>query len=236
MPLTTQTTQTKQRALPLALVGLLGLLAVGAIALSLATAPPVDQQNLRIAAKATMAASGFVLTDTNSVTPLSGRIGAASPRQVVHVLYQAPDRVRESGTGPTGTPVTVIVIGPVAYRSTGSTWSASPPSATFGAQAIATVLSPWAAAAGATTAIKHGDTFDFVPAELDSYITSVLGMPPSQLSSLRLTATVHGDFVTDEKITAVYRGQRLTVDLALSQIGSAPPVVAPRASASVPAR
>jgi hypothetical protein len=46
---------------------------------------------------------------------------------------------------------------------------------------------------------------------------------------------VHGDFLTEERITAVLGQQRLSVDLVFSAIGSAPPVQAPPASSLVPA-
>ncbi len=223
--------------LPRLLLSVFGLLVVGGIALSLATAPPVAPQQLHTAAGATVAAPGFVLTDTNSVTALAAAPGASAPTrsEVVHVLYQAPDGVLESGTDSTGQPVSVIVLGARHYRSSGAKWVALPPSPTLGTQAVQTVLAPLRAASDATEVVRSGDTYTFVPPDLSGFITKLLGTNPSQLSSLRLTATVHGEFVTDEQVSAVLGQERLRVDLAFSMIGSAPPVVVPPASDLVPA-
>jgi hypothetical protein len=129
------------------LVGVFALLVVGAVALSLSSAPPVDAQQLSIAAKATMTASGFALVDTNSVTVVGSVPGAAGARPpartvVIRVLYQSPDRVQESEAGPTGGTVSVIVIGSERFRSNGAQWTALPPQPGLGAQAATTITSP----------------------------------------------------------------------------------------------
>jgi hypothetical protein len=221
------------------LLGMFALLVVGAIALSLSSAPPVDTQQLSLAAKATMTASGFVLVDTNSVTVVGAAPGAAGARQpsrtvVIRVLYQAPDRVQESEAGPAGGTVSVIVMGSERFRSNGSQWTALPPQAGLGAQASRTITSPLQVAASATAVTRHDAVFEFVPKRLDQFLVSVLGVRRSQLTEPRLTAVVQGDYLTDEKITAVVGQQRLGVDLAFSAIGSAPPVQAPPARSLVP--
>ena len=222
---------TAPRGLAHILVAMLTLLTLGAIALSLWSAPPVDEQQLHIAASATMAASGFILTDTNSVTSIAPA-PAGGPKQlprtaVVHVLYGAPDAVEESEPGPSGQTISVIVIGARRFRSSGAQWTELPASPGLGVQAASTILSPLKAAAGASAVTRHGDVYSFVPVNVEQFITTVLGVSPSRLSSPRLTAVVHGDYLTDERITAVLGQQRLGVDLVFSAIGSAPPVTAP---------
>jgi hypothetical protein len=61
-----------------------------------------------------------------------------------------------------------------------------------------------------------------------------LGVRPAQLSAPRLTAEVRGDFLVDERITALVGQQRLEVDLAFSAVGSAPPVQVPPGTLLVP--
>jgi hypothetical protein len=222
-----------------ALVGVFALLVLGGIALSLSSAPPVDVQQLSIAAEATMTASGFALADTNSVTvvgPVPGAAGTGQPSRtvVIRVRYQAPDRVQESEAGPTGGTVSVIVIGSERFRSNGSQWTALPPQPGLGAQAARTITSPLQVAASATTVTRHGTVYQFVPRRLDQFLVTVLGVRPSQVSEPRLTAVVRGEYLTDERITAVLSQQRLEVDLAFSAIGSAPPVHAPPATSLVP--
>ena len=120
----------RPRALPFVLVGVFTILLVGAIALSLSTAPPLDEQQLHIAATATLDASGFVVVDTNSITsPGSTSPVPGSETVVVHVLYQAPDAIEESEVGPGGQTGAVILIGARRFRESGSQWtelSASP--------------------------------------------------------------------------------------------------------------
>jgi hypothetical protein len=130
--------------------------------------------------------------------------------------------------------VSVIVIGSRRFRGSGSHWTELPGQAGLGAQAAATITSPLQAASSAKTVTRHGDVYSFVPRRLDQFLATVLGVRPSRLSSPRLTAVVSGDYLTDEQITALVGRQRLVVDLAFSNVGSAPPVNAPRASSPVP--
>ncbi len=112
-------------------LSIFALLVAGGIALSLATAPELAPQQLRVAADATLAAPGFVLTDSNSVTALGVSVPPAerTRAQVVHVLYEAPDRVRETGPGPNGQTVAVIVVGARHFdRAGGGRWQELVPS------------------------------------------------------------------------------------------------------------
>lgn len=225
------------RLLPFALVGAFAALVVGGIALSLSSASPFEQQQLHDAAQATMSASGFALTDTNSVSTL-GSAGAApseSKTVVFRILYQAPDAVEETEAGSGGTTMSVILIGDRRFTSNGSTWAQLPPSPGVAAQAVQTILSPFRAAASAATVTKQGAVYRFVPTDSDQFLASVLGVRPSALSSPRLTATLRGDTVASETISALDGPQRLQVDLVFSAIGSSPPVSAPPTSSLVPA-
>jgi len=214
------------------LLALLTALVLGAIALSLWTAPPVAPEQLHAAAQATVAAPGFVLTDVNSVTALITPPPGSAPNlrrtQMVHVLYQAPDRVQETGPGPTGGPVEVVVIGSDHWARAGhGPWQRFSPSPGLGAEAAQTVLSPLQGAADATVVVRHGDVYRFLPPDLDRFVATLLGTSPAQLSSLRITATVTGEYVTGERISGVLGRQRLEVDITLSSVGDAPPVTAP---------
>jgi hypothetical protein len=221
--------------LPFILVGIFTVLLVGAIALSLATAPPLDEQQLHVAAAATLNASGFVVVDTNSVTsPGATALAPGSETVVVHVLYRAPDAIEETEMGPGGQTGAVILIGARRFRESGSQWTELAPSPGVGAQVVKTIRSPLQAAAGAAVVTRQGDLYRFVPRGLDRFLTSVLGVRPSQLSSPLLTAEVGGEFLSHERISALVGRQRLTVDLAFSDVGSAPPVVAPPTSSLAP--
>jgi hypothetical protein len=203
------------RALPFVLLAVFGALSVGAIALSLSSAPYLAQEQLRGAAQETMTASGFVLRDDNSVVVVSpsGKPGSNPPRQRVafEVVYQAPDAVQETEVDQNGGNAEVIAVGDRAFRRSGSTWTE--------------------VASSATAVTEHGDRYSFEPAHLHQLLTTVLGAPPSEVLSPRLTAVVHDRHLTEETITARVGDQRLEVDLAFSSIGSAPPVTAPRSFA-----
>ena len=173
-----------------------------------------------------------MVVDTNSVT--SPGAVAGSETVVVHVLYQAPDAIEESEAGPGGQTGAVILIGARRFRESGGQWTELPPSPGLGVRVVKTIQSPLRAVSGAVVVSRDGDLYRFVPSGLDRFLTSVLGVRPSQVSSPLLTAEVHGEFLTHERITALVGAQRLTVDLVFSDIGSAPPVEAPPTSSLVP--
>jgi hypothetical protein len=228
--------ETRPRPLPFILVGVFAVLLIGGIALSLSTAPPLEQQQLRDGATATLSASGFALVDTNSVAPLPSATAAAGSAETVvfRVLYTASDAVEESEAGPGGETMSIILIGDRRFQTSGSQWVALPASRGAGAGAVKTILAPLRSAASATKVTRHGDLYDFVPTSSDRLLTEVLGVRPSQLSSPHLTAVVRGGSLTRETITATYGHERLGVDLVFSRIGSAPPVTAPPSSSLVP--
>ena len=219
-------------------LGVFTLLVVGGIVLSLVISTPDAVQQLRAGAGSTAQAQSFVLTDTNTIAPISGGNAAALTRsQVVHVRYQAPDHLEESGIDSTGEPVSVIVVGPRHFqRQAGDAdYTELPPTPQLGTEAVQTVLLPLQGAAKASSAVDEpgppgAQSYRFLPDRPSLLITTVLGASASQLRDLRFTAVVRGDFLTDERITAEAAGDRLTVDLVFSLVGSAPPVTVPATS------
>jgi len=224
--------QSQPRALPFVLVGAFAALSVGAIVLSLSSAPPLAREELQSAARTTMSASGFVLRDTNSVSTVSssGQPAVSQPSESVAflVVYEAPDAVQETEVDQNGANAEVIALGDRAFRRSGSTWTEVASGRGLGARSVATILSPLQGAVGATDVTRHGDRYSFVPADLHKLLTTVLGAPPSEVSSPRLSAVVRDGVLTAETITARVGHQHLEVDLVFSSIGSAPHVVAPR--------
>lgn len=227
----------RPQALPFVIVGVFAILLVGGIVLSLSNAPPLAEQQLHIAASATLNASSFTVVDTNSVTAPGAAAPTAGPSSgtvVVHVLYQAPDAVEESEVGPDGQSGAVILIGARRFRESASQWTELPPVPGLVNQVVKTILSPLQASSSAGTVTRDGDLYRFVPTSPSRFLLSILGVRPSQLSSARFTAEVHGEFLTHESISALVGRQRLTVDLAFSDIGSAPSVEAPPTSSAAP--
>jgi hypothetical protein len=220
------------RALPFVLVGAFAVLLVGGIALSLATAAPLAQQQLQNAAGNTVAAPSFAIVVTNSVSNLDSSAPSQSTQptgsETLHVVYQAPDSVKETLEATVGQSPSVIVIGDRLFRENGSQWVESPTSAGEGAHAVATIAAPLQLAMHATNVTRRGDLYRFDSTELSRLSKTVLGVDASQLSSPRLNAQVRNGVVTHELITAVVAHQRLELDLAFSAIGSAPPVQVPR--------
>jgi len=220
------------RALPFVLVGAFAALLVGGIALSLATGVPLAQQQLVNAAGNTASASSFAIVVTDSVSNLSSSVpsGGTQPTgsETLHVVYQAPDSVKETLEATVGRSPSVIVIGDRLFRQTGSKWVESPTSPGEGARAASTIAAPLQLAMHATNVTRRGDLYRFESTDLSRLSKSVLGVDASQLSSPRLSAQVRNGVVTHELITAVVAHQRLELDLAFSAIGSAPPVQVPR--------
>ena len=218
------------RPLPFVLLGVFAVLVVGAIALSLATAPPLAQQQLQHAAKATMAAPSFVLTVTDSVTnlqPSSSPNLQPSGTQTLHVVYQAPDSVQETELGPGGQSASVIVVGDRRFRASDGHWTELPPSPGLGTLAVASIMAPLHAAANATDVTRQGDLYRFGGNDVDTLVRNLLAVGTSPLVSPSLTAVVSGGYVTHQRVTAVVGRQRLSLDLAFSAIGTAPAVEVP---------
>lgn len=216
------------------------LLVIGGIALALfVTSPPDAVQQLRAAAGATSGTSSFVLTDTNAISPLtSGPTGASvGQSMVVHVRFSAPDAVEETGTLSNGQVATLIVVGSRRFeRQAGAKrFTEGPPAPGLGEQAAQTLLLPVQDAAHATDAVRipapaGAQAYVFLPDHEETLVRTVLGATSSQVTGLAFSALVRGEFLVDERITGVLQGQRLSVDLAFSQVGSAAPVKVPATS------
>ena len=216
----------------------MGLLTLGGILLSVWTAPPEAVYRLHLAANATASASGFVLVDTNSVTPLNAGLPIGARQQlgyhdVVRIVYQAPDRFEAQGTA-SGHPVTEVVIGSALYEGFAGRWYALPSRRALGATAARTVLFPLVAAAGADDVVPRSGGYAFRPVHVDRFTLRLLGSHVARLTSVSVFAGVRGDRLTDERISAVRGGNRLIVDFTFTSIGSAPEVQVPPGSEVAP--
>lgn len=227
--------QTQNRAAPHFLLGLLTVLSVGAILFSLEKAPPNAQTQLREAAANTVSAASFVLTDVETVSA-SGAPAGRAPQQVQAVLvYQSPDRVRETVTGG-GQNQTALVLGAARYRRLASgKWlslgSAGSGASSAGALAAADILFPFQAMAGATEVTKGpAGTFGFTPSQERLLLLRLVG---SQLAGTSQAATwqatVSGENVSAIRLTLFGAGQEVTVELAVSGVDRAPVLEAPPA-------
>jgi hypothetical protein len=212
--------------LPFVLLGVFTVLVVGAIALSLSSAPPLAQQQLQNAAQATMAAPGFSLALSSSVTT-SANSGQPSGTVRLLVLYRAPEAVEETEQGPPGESAAVIVIGDRRYQASDSHWTALAPSPGVGALLVKSLMTPLQAAAKASDVTRQGDLYRFSTNDVDHVVRTLLSVGTTPLSSPRLNAVVHGGYLTHEQITALVAHQRLDLELAFSSIGTAPPVRVP---------
>jgi hypothetical protein len=230
--------------LVLVLLGVLVLLCVGAIVLSLETAPPVAQQQVQLAARNTAAASSFVLTDVNTVKasrPSSALGGRASETTVVRITFQAPDRVLDEVYQPGQPTAALVVIGDRRFerRGTGS-WTELPPAsspagASTGELVARELVVPLESLFGASSVVRVFDTTYLVePSEREQLLGSLFGQEASTLSKLTTSATVKGEFVTAQFVTARRGSFRFAVDLGYSSINEAPPIEEPVTSNSAP--
>jgi len=210
-------------------------LGAGAIALSLLSAPPVAEQQLQLAAKNTVAASSFVLTDVNVLatskpSPTLG--GRSSETDLVRIDYQSPDRLLDEVTSSPGHTVTLLVVGDQRYERAGTgLWTRLPPSSTpqtsNGAAAARQLLSPLRSVAGATSVARRGSTYYFVPAQEASLLQSLFGPGASALSSVRFTALINGEYLGSEQILDDEAGALYAVRFSYSSVGTAPAVELP---------
>jgi hypothetical protein len=218
--------QTANRASPHVALGVLTLLSLGALVLSLDTAPPNAQSQLRGAASNLTGASSFVLTDTvTSGPPTSSPLGTSTTRQQAVFVYQAPDRVEETVRAGTQTG-SVLWVGTHSYERIGnSKWfplpGASSRKSTTGQLAATQLLFPLQSIAGATAVSKHGSIYAFTPGQEALLMSRLFG---SQLptGSMSFEATIGGEFLNLAQISVVGVTERRTVDLAVSQVNHAP--------------
>jgi hypothetical protein len=226
--------QTADRAAPHLMLGSLTLLTVAAIVLSLATAPPDAQEQLRSAAADTAAASSFVLTDVETAGPLSaGGKAAVSSRQEAVIVYQAPDRVEET-VHSGGRSASVLVVGDKRFeRSANGKWydlgrsaSGATGGPTPGQVAAGDILFPWQSLSKATSVSESGGVYHFVPGQPELLLARLIGTNVSP-SSTTYSAGLQGEFVRYEQVTIRLNGEQVTVRLTLSRVERAPALPTP---------
>src|ERR1700722_16787977 len=224
-----------QGILPQAVLGLFMILVAGAIALSLVTAPPVAPTQLHEAAQNTLAASSFIFNDANAVAsvPSAGHPSKVSNQNVVHVVYQAPDRVLEIQTMGSQSR-SLLAVQSVGFQRTGSSkWVPLPPTpgGTLGETAAGAVLLPLKQVADAYDVVRTGSTYRFTPGDADSLL-GTFGLPSTVAESPSTTysATISGENVSSFRIFTLLEGQRVTLELRYVSVGSAPAVNVPPAS------
>ena len=226
-----QTQQTPSRAAPHFVLAVLTALSIGAILLSLATAPPNAEQQLRGAAGETVAASSFVISDAITVTQLGAK-GPVQTTRVARVVYQAPDRVEESATV-NGRSITVLAIGDNRYERSGSgPWMVLGPGlggVPAGRAAALSVLQPFESITSATDVTRRGDRFSFVPGQRQALLSELLGPQAAQLppGSTSFTALSSGQYLREFDMTASAQGGRFDIRLDLGSFGQAPALVPP---------
>lgn len=225
--------RTPSGTLPNLLVGALTLLTGGAIALSLLTAPQVAQQQLKVAAMNTAGAASFVFVDHVTIReprPTSALGGRSSATTTQSVVYQAPDRVLVSSSSAPGT--MLLVIGNQRYERTGNgPWSPLPAvgagGASTGIQEAQLLLFPLQSLADSTSVTMTGSTYRFVPGAKAALVEDLFGTLASQLSTLRFSAFVNGEFVRSERVLAARGDARFTIDFAYLSIDKAPALEVP---------
>jgi len=209
------------------------LLSAGAIVLSLLTSPQAAQQQLQVAAKNLAAAPSFVFLDTVTIhepQPSAALNGKSSATTAQRVIYQAPDRVEVTSTSSRG--LTLLVIGDNRYERSGKgPWSALPPvsgsTTSAGAQEAQVLLFPLRSLSGATSVVRQGSAYRFVPGSKAPLLADLFGQFASQLSTLDFSATIKGEFVSRELIVATRGGARFVIDFRFLEVGSVPPIEAP---------
>lgn len=224
--------QIQNRAAPHVLLGVLSLLSLAAIALSLDTAPPNAQVQLRTAAADTTAATSFVLVDTETAGPPSSSTSTGQVREEKAVIvYRAPDRVEETVSAE-GRVESALVVGSQRFELVaGGKWYRIPGaggSPSFGRVAADDVLFPLQSLSAARGVVVHDGLYRFVPGQVALLLTRLLGSVPSGVASY--AATVTGEFVASEQVVVTSPLERLSVQLVLDQVNRAPALGLPPAS------
>jgi hypothetical protein len=225
-------------------VGGLGVLAAGAVALSLATAPPVAEQQLHIGASATVGVGNFVMDLTNTVTTKAAAPGRAAQVQSssVHFVYQAPDRIDETLRNANGQSLEIICIGNSRYEHTAGHWVQLPAGANGAVSACesavsSVVLVPANAASVGTPVVRHGKTsnavysYNLAPADLATVFRIMFGVGPSVVAAHHFTAAIDKEYMVSQAFLAAAGNQTDLIGVRYSQLGTAPAVLPPSAGA-----
>ena len=226
----------ENRAGPHLVLAILTVLALGAVWLSLVTAPDDAQQAVQVAARNTAAASSLVLSDTVAVVS-SQNPRSEVPQQTVHVVYRAPDKVLETATL-RGRSLQLLVLGDARYERSGNgPWLSLGPqdnAVPVGTAAAAGVLAPIQALTSVTRAVRQGSRYTFEPAQRGLVLDELLGAHGDQLTpaATSFEATVAGEFLSSFTLRARGPGSQVVVRLKIDSVDHAPTLVAP----SVPGR
>lgn len=217
-------------------LGLLTLLSAGAIVLSLETAPPVAKVQLQTAARNTIAASSFVLTDVNTIsssTPIAALGGRTTESNIVRIRYEAPDRIVDQITEPNNQSVTLLVVGNSRFeRFDDRAWTELPsvtsPGTTTAAAFVRELVVPLESFAGATSVARQGSTYFLNPGNERSLLNSLFGaQAASRLSSVTFSATINGEFIGSERVQARRGSINYTVEFLFSAVDSKLHISAP---------
>jgi len=222
-------------------LGALTVLAVGAIALSLATAPPAAEQQLRVGAGATTGVGSFVMDLTNTVTTKG--VGRNQVQQsTVHFVYQSPDRLDETLINSAGQKVELLVVGNERFERTNGRWvqlpaGANGPVSTGEAAVNDVVLVPATAATFGTPVVRYGQTsssrysYDLDPQALATVYRVLFGVNGNVISSHHFGATIDKEYMVAQSFVASAGNQTDAITIRYSQLGTAPAVEPPPPSA-----
>ena len=202
-------------------LGTLTALSAGALALSLVQSTPVAPRQLHLAAKDTVAASSFALTESIHQSGAAG--GAAQASRSATLLYRGSDQLELRGGGQVQR-----VVGTQLYSSTdgGSTWTKVPGMANT-ANLVSQALGPLRLAEqvpGVTASAGQDHYLFTVPL---SQVAVALGISNSTVAgNARVDATVSGEFLTGMTVS----GGGVQLQISYAQIDAVPPIVAPPAA------
>jgi hypothetical protein len=226
-------------------LGALTVLTAGAIALSLATAPPVAEQQLHIGAGATTGVGSFVMDLVNTVTTRAPSPGGSARVQsrTLHIVYQAPDRLHETLSAGPGQTIDIVVIGNQRYQRTAAgRWVQLPPgrtgSVSTGQAAVnGVVLVPATAATAGTPVVRHGKTssalyaYGLPPAQLATVYRVLFGVTGAVIAQHAFDATIDKEYMVSQTFLAAAGNQTDRIAVRYSELGTAPAVTPPPPSA-----
>jgi hypothetical protein len=226
-------TRSPQSAIAL---GVLTVLAAAAAVLSIATAPPAAEQQVRVAAGATVGVGSFVMDLEDTVS--SRAVGSAPPQvqsSQARVVYQSPDRIAISGAGGSGQ---VVLVGNLRYeQSPTGRWvrlSSVPGAAQSYAEGVVLVpAKAFTAAEDVTRATRTSSLYSvgsMQAAELDTLLGVYFRVPESVIRSHFFVAQIHKEYMTAQQLTAAAGNQVDTFTIHYSELGTAPAVVIPSIS------
>ena len=92
------------------------------------------------------------------------------------------------------------------------------------------LLVPLKSFAGATSVIRHGSNYFLIPGNESSLLESLFGaQAASRLTSVAFSATVNGEFIGSERVSAKRAGVAYTVAFFFSSVDSKLHIAIPRA-------